>query len=83
MVPEEQHRAGIVDRLPGADQLLEEDGRHRRHVLMAEPDVGEDEALVAGLHGRHADPALRGVHHPAAGEDLLAQGHRAGPRGGR
>ena len=39
VVAEEEDGRRVVERGIGAHQLLEEDGRHRRHVLVAEPDV--------------------------------------------
>ena len=55
MVAEEEDRLRLQHLFVGPDELLEEDRRHRRHVLVAEADVGLDEALIAGLHPRHTD----------------------------
>ncbi len=77
MVPEHEDRARVVDLGVLADELLEEDRGHRGYVLVAETDVGQDEPLVAGLHGGDANPPFRGIHDPAARENFLAQRHRA------
>src|SRR2546425_5979775 len=71
MVAEHQDRAGIVDLRVFPDELLEEDRRHRRDVLVAEPNVGEHEPFVARLHGGNADLSLRRVDDPPPGPDLF------------
>src|SRR5437773_4226736 len=75
VVAEHEDRAGIVDLLVLAHELLKEDRGHRRHVLVAEPDVGDHEALVSRLDGRYADPSARWVHHPMTCDDLLPERH--------
>src|SRR5882762_4241829 len=57
MVLKQIHRRRIVDRLI-PDKLLVEDGRHWRHILVAESNVGANEACIAGLHGFNADSIL-------------------------
>src|SRR3989442_15501155 len=61
-------------------ELLEEARRHGSDVVVAEPEVGDHEPLVPRLDGGHAHLSLRRVHHPVAGEDLLAQRHWPGRR---
>src|SRR5436309_2682071 len=75
VVAEHEDRAGIVDLLVLSHELLEKDRRHRRHILVAEPDVGDHKPLVSRLDGGNADPSPRWVHHPMAGDDLLAERH--------
>ena len=72
MVAEHENRAGIVHLCVFPDELFEEDRRHRRHVFVAEADVGQHEPFVAGLHRGNTDLSLRRIDDPAACEDLLA-----------
>ena len=77
MIAEEEDGLRIVDRLALANELLEEDRRHRRDVLVAEANVRTHETLIAGLHSRNADLLLRRIEHPVPREDLLGYRHRA------
>src|SRR6266516_4242565 len=83
VIAKHEDRAGIGHPLPVAHELLEEDRRHRGHVLVAEPDVGDHEPFIARLDGRHADLAPRRVDHPVARDDLFAERHRPARRRGR
>src|SRR6185437_3235361 len=83
VVAEQEDRAGIEHPFVLADQLFEEDRRHRRDVLVAEPDVGHHEAFVPRLHRRNADLALRRIHDPVTGQHLFAERHRTAWRGRR
>jgi hypothetical protein len=79
VVAEEEDRLRLQHPLVLAHQLLEEDGGHRRHVLVAEADVRLHEPRVARLHPIHADLAARQVLDPVPREDLLGDGHGARP----
>ena len=81
VVAEEEDRLRVDDLLVRADIVAPEDGGHRGHVLVAEADVGADEALVARLDVWHADPVAGEVGHPVAGEDLFGERHRPLRRG--
>jgi hypothetical protein len=75
VVAEEHDGAGIVDRLVLAEEVLEEDRRHRRHVFVAETQIGARESGVAGLN-RFDAHLVRAVQHVAR-EDFLGNGHGA------
>ncbi len=79
VIAEEHDRAGIGDRLFFAEEVLEEDRRHRRDVLVAEAQIGARETGIARLNGLDAN--LVGAVQHVAREDLLGDGHR--PRLGR
>ena len=55
VVAEEEHGIRVHDALVLSDMVPPEDGGHWRHVLMTEPDIGANEALVARSDGRDAD----------------------------
>ena len=76
VIAEHEDRGGIVDLRVFADELLEEDCRHRRHVFVSEPDIRQDESFVTGLDRRNASFRLRGIDHPAPGQNFFAQRHR-------
>ena len=74
MVAEEHDGLGVGDRLVLAEEVLEEDRRHRGDVLVAEAQVGARESGVARLDGFDAD--LVGAVQHVTREDLLGDGHR-------
>ena len=77
MVAEEEDRLRVDHLFVRTDVVAPEDGRHRRHVLMAEADIGPDEAFIARLDVWYSDAAGSEVGHPVPRDDLLRQRHRA------
>ena len=86
VVPEEQDRVRVHDALR-PHLCLEEDGRHGRHVLVAEPDVGAEEAGLAGLHPGTPIAPWRRVHHQVRAKifsaTVIGRGAAARRRGHR
>src|ERR1700677_3227625 len=74
MVAEKNDARSIVHLRVLAYVVLKKNGRHRRHVLMAEAQIGLGKPRVTRLHAGHANAALFLHHMPR--ENLLRHGHR-------
>src|SRR5579884_4141301 len=75
MVAEEHDAIAIVYRRVFADEMLVEDRRHGRDVLVTEAQVGARESGISGLYGRDSDLSVGSDH--VAREDLFRDRRRA------
>ena len=74
VIAEKQHSRRIVHRSIAPHELIEENRRHGRDILVTEAQVGPGEACIVRLHCLHTNFPARGNHVPR--EDFLRQCHR-------
>src|SRR5712692_9316716 len=73
MVAEKKNRRRIIHRSIAAYQVIEKDGRHGRHILVAEAQIGVGKTGIVRLDSRDSD-RICGADH-VSGKDLFGERH--------